>query len=246
VAEQQLAMLAGVSSIQTLAGIGSLEPAEPDPASIDEWLEMAAQTHPAIKQARESLLAAQHNMIATKRQHWPTLDMIGGYTVSRGSTFLPNIETRQFLVGVNLTIPIFDSFGTQAKVRKSLAIVSEQDALVKDSLEQVRLRTGSLFLAVKNSAHLIKALNQQKKSAEVQLNATRKGSLIGTRTALDLLNAEQRYAASQRDLANAAYDHLQFHLMLKAAAGILNEDDLLRTNQMLSAKVCEDGLELTH
>jgi outer membrane protein len=236
VAEQRLAVIAGVDSIRELAGVSSVEPAEPDPASMDAWLAMATENHPVIRKARESLHMAEYNLVATKRLDWPTMDMSGGYTVSKGSTFLPEVETRQWLIGVNVAIPIFNSFGTEAKISKSRAAVAEQKAVVNESEEQVHLRTGSLFLAVKNSATLIKSLEQQKKSAEVQLKATRTGNSIGTRTALDLLNAEQKYAASLRDLANAGYDHLHFQITLKAAAGILDEADLGRTNQLLSTK----------
>jgi outer membrane protein len=234
VAEQKLAILTGLSSIMELAGLTTLVPAEPDPPSVDAWLEMATQSHPAIKQARDELHMAEYNLIGTKRLHWPTVDMTGGYTVNKGSAFLPEVATKQWYVGVNLTVPIFSGLGTEARVRKARANVSEQEAAVNESLEQVQFRTESLYLSVKNSVAFISALEQQKHSAELQLTATRKGNTIGTRTIVDLLNAEQKYAAALRDLTSAGYDHLQFDILLHAAAGVLAEDFLQKTNQMLS------------
>ncbi len=235
VTEQQLAIITGLSSIEELAELSSLVPTEPVPPSVDAWLEMAKQSHPAISQARKSLHMAEFNLLSTKRLHWPTIDFTGGYTDDKGSAFLPEVETRQWFAGVNFTMPIFSGFGTQAKVRKAKAVISEQEAVVNDSLEQVQYRTASLYLSVKNSVSFIKSLEQQKQSAEIQLKATRKGNTIGTRTIVDLLNAEQKYAASLRDLTNAYYDHLYFEILLHAAAGILDEDYLRKTNQMLSA-----------
>ena len=49
---------------------------------------------------------------------------------------------------------------------------------------------------------------------------------IGTRTAIDLLNSEQSYAVSRRDLTSALYDNVQRQIELKSAAGILSDDDL--------------------
>lgn len=236
VSEQKLAVLTGLSNIEELAELSSMTPVEPNPPSVNSWIEMAKQSHPAIKQARETLNMAEHNLEATKRQHWPTLDLTGGYTVNKGSAFLPEVETKQWLIGVNFTMPIFSGFGTEAKVRKARAVISEQKAVVTDSLDQVQFRTASLYLAVKNSVSFIKSLEQQKKSAELQLKATRRGNTIGTRTTVDLLNAEQKYVAAIRDLTNAGYDHLNYELLLHAAAGILVEDDLRNTNQRLSFK----------
>jgi len=234
VAEQQLAILTGLTEIGELAEISSFIPAEPDPPLVDSWLELARQSHPAIKQARENLQMAEHDLTSTKRLHWPTLDLSGGYTVNKGSAFLPEVATKQWLVGFNLNVPIFSGFGTEAKIRKSRAQIAEQKAVVIDSMEQVRFRTESLYLSVKNSVSFIQALKRQHQSARIQLEATRKGNVIGTRTIVDLLNAEQKYATSQRDLTNAGYDHLHYEIQLQAAAGILDENDLQRTNRLLS------------
>ncbi|MGB3210389.1 MAG: TolC family outer membrane protein [Desulforhopalus sp.] len=236
VAEQHLAIMTGLNSIQELAELSTLEPKGPNPPELEAWLEVASKSHPTIKQARKNLQMAEYNLIATKRQHWPTLDLSTGYTVNKGSAFLPEVATKQYLIGVNFSMPIFSGFGTQAKVRKARAVISKQEAVVNDSLEQVRFRTASLYLSVKNSVSFIQSLEQQKQSAEIQLKATRKGNTIGTRTIVDLLNAEQKYAAALRDLSNAGYGHLLFKLLLQAAAGVLVEDDLRLTNHQLSIK----------
>ena len=73
---------------------------------------------------------------------------------------------------------------------------------------------------------MIKALKQKEISTEIQLNGVSKGRGLGTRTAIDLLNAEQSYSIAKRDLRNALYDNVVRIIQLKAAAGILDEADL--------------------
>ena len=55
---------------------------------------------------------------------------------------------------------------------------------------------------------------------------------MGIRINIDVLNTEQQLFAAQRDLAKARYDTLLEGLKLKAAAGILAEQDLIEINQL--------------
>ena len=53
------------------------------------------------------------------------------------------------------------------------------------------------------------------------------------RTNLDVLNAQQQLYATRRDLYQSQYNYLISQLRLKAAVGVLGEEDLMRTNQAL-------------
>ena len=70
-------------------------------------------------------------------------------------------------------------------------------------------------------------------SARTALEATTLGRDVGTRTELDVLDAQQRLYAAQLDLARAHNDYLLGRLRLAAAAGELHEGDLLALNAYL-------------
>ena len=53
------------------------------------------------------------------------------------------------------------------------------------------------------------------------------------RTSVDVLNAQQQLYSAKRDLLQARYNWLLSVLQLKAAAGVLTEDDLAATNKLL-------------
>ena len=65
------------------------------------------------------------------------------------------------------------------------------------------------------------------------LKATKAGFEVGTRTAIEVLNAEREIFRSQRDYANARYDYLLNTLRLKIAVGLLSIDDLDQINNWL-------------
>jgi len=56
---------------------------------------------------------------------------------------------------------------------------------------------------------------------------------VGVRINIDVLNAQQQLYSTERDLAKARYDALLSGLRLKAASGILSEDDVRQVNGLL-------------
>jgi outer membrane protein len=89
------------------------------------------------------------------------------------------------------------------------------------------------YLGVTSGVAGVAAQQQALKSAETQLASTKLGLEVGVRTNLDVLNAQQQVTQVQRDLAQARYNALLNNIRLKAATGVLNEDDLRAVNGFL-------------
>ena len=89
------------------------------------------------------------------------------------------------------------------------------------------------FLAVKTGVARIGALEQSVLSARTALEATTLGRDVGTRTELDVLDAQQRLYTAELDLAQANNDYLLGRVRLASAAGELREDDLRALNGYL-------------
>jgi outer membrane protein len=87
---------------------------------------------------------------------------------------------------------------------------------------------------VKTGVARVGALAQSVLSAQTALQATTLGRDVGSRTELDVLDAQQRLFAVQLDLAQARNDYLLGRIRLAAAAGELREDDLRALNGYLA------------
>ena len=79
----------------------------------------------------------------------------------------------------------------------------------------------------------VEAHHQALKSNQTAYKAIQIGFEAGTRTTLDLINAQREQFRSKRDYARARYDYLIATLKLKAAVGALTEDDLTQINNFL-------------
>jgi outer membrane protein len=222
---QNLSSLTGIT-VDGVKDISVNTSSGPQPAELEWWVATMQQRSPALLQAKEDLLQAEENRKAANAGHLPTLSGNGGYTVDKGSTFLPKVETRQWYIGMQLNVPIYSGGETSARTRRALAGESERRAMLDDAQTQAIRRLKEAYVNLTYNQSLVEAYQRKHESSDLQLKAVQKGRDIGTRTAIDLLNAEQTYATSRRDLTSALYDNVQRQIELKAAAGILSEDDL--------------------
>lgn len=225
IAQQNLASLSGVV-VDGVKDIPVVKFEGPQPAELEWWIETMQRKNPSLLRAKQDVLQAEENRKAAKAAHLPTVSGNGGYTFDKGSVFLPEVATRQWYAGVILNVPIYSGGETTARTRRALAEESERRALLEDTQIQAVKRLKEAFLNLTYNYSLVEAYQRKHESAKLQLNAVQKGRLLGTRTAIDLLNAEQNYAVSRRDLTAALYDNVLRQFELKANAGILSEDDL--------------------
>ena len=224
-AGQKLSSIVG-KPVGEVAEYLHLRSTEPEPDDLDWWLATMEKQDPQLRQAREGLTQTLEQTRAARAERYPVLDAAAGYDVSKGSAFLPNVETHQWHVGATVSVSLYAGGETQARIRRAVANEDERRYLLEGILEQRRENLKQSFFNLRYNVSLIKALKQREVSSEIQLNGVRKGRSLGTRTAIDLLNAEQAYSMAKRDLRNALYDNVVRIIQLKAAAGIVDEADL--------------------
>lgn len=230
---EQLSTLTG-NRVTEIMDLGHYQPNGPTPADLQWWLDTQQKEHPALLHARELLTQSELQIKAVKAGHLPVLQASAGYTVSKGSTFLPLVETRQWYAGFNLSMPLYSGGETAAKTRRAKAIESEQGFILNATNDQNIQKLKQLYLDLEYQTARISSLTRKKRVADMQLEAIKTGHKLGTRTAADLLGAEQSVAYIRRDLAKAGYDHALRSMSLKYAAGILHEVDLIDLNSRLS------------
>ena len=79
----------------------------------------------------------------------------------------------------------------------------------------------------------IKAFDQTRVSTRSALEANQAGYEVGTRTIVDVLDAERNVYRAERDYAAARYSYIANYLTLKQAAGQLADEDVNQINGWL-------------
>lgn len=224
-AEQKLSTVVGkpVSAIENY--LPQL-PKGPEPDSLDWWVATMEKEQPAVRQAREGVAQISEQKKSAKAEYLPVLQASGGYDVNRGTAALPTAEVRQWFVGATISLPLYSGGETSAKIRRAVASEEERRQAFNETLDQQRENVKQAFFNLRYNISFIRALEQKKASAEIQLAAVSKGRKIGTRNAIDVLNAEQSYSVALRDYKYAMYDNFIRVIQLKSAAGILVDADV--------------------
>src|SRR5262249_34874138 len=159
-----------------------------------------------------------------------TLDLVASYTYkgqngSLSPTISPN-SNRAAVIGVQVNIPLFAGGAIESRARESHAKKRQAEEELSAAQRDMRLQVQDAYLAVKKGVARIGALEQSLVSTQTALEATTLGRDVGSRTELDVLDAQQRVFSAQLDLAQARNDYLLGRIKLASAAGELQESDL--------------------
>ena len=181
---------------------------------------------------------AQREVERQQAGHYPTLDLVASTGENRNVNYSglgggQGINTRTSMVGVNLSIPIYQGGAVSSRTREAAANLDRAQQELLNARRQAQLDAREALLGVQSGSALHQALRQALSSSETQVRSTRRGLEVGTRTRVDVLNAEQQLYATKKDLAASRYETLMAGLKLKAAAGVLTEQDLRALDQLL-------------
>ena len=161
--------------------------------ALDNWLEQARQSHPAILAAKAQWHAAQASLKAVQSEGPPALDFnLAHYRNGRPNVAITGSQSRENVIGLTLSIPLFDGFNTTYKARAAQALV-EQKAIEYQATEQQTL-------------HEL-----------VQLHADAKASLNNLHMAQELYRvARQAALSTQRQYDQGAADIVQLNQSLSS------------------------------
>jgi len=238
VAQEALRVLISAPPGELARLTAKLDLQPPTPADVEKWVETAVGASPQIKSQKETVEIARQEVEKSRGGHYPTLDLTASHSYSDagGSTQGMAIETKTNQVGLVFQLPLYQGGGLSSKVRESVARLEEATQRLDLTRHQVAQQVRAAYLAVVNGMARVQALEQARLSNERALESTVIGYERGVRTGVDVLNAQREVFRTRRDLAQARYDYLVSGLRLKAAAGILTEQDLAQVNQLLAHK----------
>jgi outer membrane protein len=132
-------------------------------------------------------------------------------------------------------VPLFSGGFTQSKVRQTqYQWIAAKEAVVQSSRATER-QARDAYLGVISGIARVQALRQALESSRTALKATEAGYEVGTRTAVDVLNARKTLVQAETDYSGSRYDYIVSVLQLRLAAGNLDRAQLTEINNWLTA-----------
>ncbi len=206
----------------------------PEPANIDEWVGTAQKQNLSLIAAEASARVADAELSRRSAGHYPSLDLVATQSnLDTTDDKTSGYERDTTTVGVQLNVPLFSGGLTTAQTREARALYNQANELLEQQRRATTREARSAYLSVVTGISQVKARKQALSSAQTALEATQAGFEVGTRTAVDVLNAQQVRFQAQSEYYKSRYDYILATLQLKQAAGNLGEDDLAKINAWL-------------
>lgn len=162
--EEELRNLTGLPADRRIE-LSSEEWAPGPEPSAAEMVEQALANNPSLKIAERERLARQHILNGERGRYWPSIDIVGQYSlfskVNNFEQFFRNFQRNNVNVGVAVRIPIFSS-------RASAAV-----ALARSQLQEAEVNVGNrraaLATEVREKARRSRELDAAREVARLEL-----------------------------------------------------------------------------
>ena len=202
-------------------------PLPPLPATADEAVRIALANNPDLIAITRSATAAGYDVRVAQAGRLPTVSAVasGTYLNDLGGAVGPNSGT-QTTAGFNARIPIFQGGLPAARVRQAQAQEGQLLEQVVGTERAVIQTTRAAFAAYEAAQKTIEASTVAVQANELSLEGNRAEQSVGTRTVLDVLNAEQELLQTQVALVRAKRDAYVAGFQLLNAMGQAEAQDL--------------------
>ena len=203
------------------------------PANADAAVTEALRNNPVLLAASKQRDATRYDVGVARASRLPQVSaVVGGnyynYLGSLGSGTGVRVGQNgtSATVGLALNVPIFQGGRPAAQVRQAEALRSQAIEAVTETERGVVAQTRSSFAIYRSAQEVIASSEQAVSANKLSLEGVRAENSVGTRTILDILNAEQELLNSQVTLVSARRDAYVAGFALLAAMGDAEARDL--------------------
>ncbi len=185
------------------------------PAMVSEALETSLDNHPRILLSQFQNRAATDGIDSAFGALLPELNIQGNLATSRKSVN-SFADADEATIGVRLSVPLYQGGALRATLAQSQATADATQYALDTAVRDVRQDIILNWNSFQSSKAQINAINAQIKSASIALEGVRLEEESGSRTILDVLDAEQEFfdaelalVSAERNLAIAKYGLLR-------------------------------------
>ena len=144
----------------------------------------------------------------------PQVNLVG-YIQQQFDLSTPNDAFNQYGVRLQATVPIYQNGSEWSAIRQAKELVGQR----RNELDSARRTAAENVIRgwrnLDSARSRVNSFTAQVKANDVALNGVRQEAMVGSRTTLDVLNAEQELLNSQVSLITARHDvQISFYTVL--------------------------------
>lgn len=172
--------------------------------SIARAKDQAVRNHPDLKQAQHAVAAADINVDIAQRNSSPTVSAVG--SISKTERFNSDQFTDNLQIGIQATGPIYQGGALASAQRSAIANRDAQRGNLHRIRHNIRQNVGNAYAQLQSAQAQLQATGERIRAAQVAFRGVREEATLGSRTTLDVLNAEQALLDAQASQISAQAD----------------------------------------
>lgn len=192
--------------------------------SVQEAKAIAVRNHPDMHAVQHDVAAADLNVLRAKAAMGGTVSLRGG--INRTENTVTNSRTDGGSISLEANVPIYQGGRLSALHRQAMARRDAARAGLHITRHQVEQNVGNAFAQLRVSRASRDASERQIKAARVAFRGVREEANVGSRTTLDVLNAEQELLDARFALVNVQTDEFIAAYTALSAMGLLTAKHL--------------------
>jgi len=197
------------------------------PATREEALSLATGDNPNVIAASFTELAARDNVDLIRGQLLPQVSIVGDLNRNFAPSFVQR-NTRQDTASVTaqVTMPLYEGGAIYSQTRAAQQTVGQRRSQVDDARRAAVQTATQNWETLQATRASIASFGTAVRAAQIALEGTQQEALVGSRTVLDVLIAEQQLFTTQSQLVTAQHDAALQEFILAAAIGRLIAPEL--------------------
>ncbi len=220
--------------IGTVPGVLQPPPPLPTlPGTEQDAVDQAINKNPNLKSARR---AEEASRFAVKSAHGvllPTVSIQARYADSDTSTldgaadiFTGDRRSATQSVSANVSMPLYAGGANYSRIRQAKQLNSEDRLQIAEAERTVRETVANAWEGLRSARATIEASREQVRANEIAFEGVQQEAQVGSRTTLDVLDAEQELLDSRVTLVRSERDEYVAAFQLLAAVGQLTAREL--------------------
>ncbi|HEU5096645.1 MAG TPA: TolC family outer membrane protein [Reyranella sp.] len=175
------------------------------PATEEECVSLAMDNSPAAVSAQYRIKAAGYGVNSAVANLLPQVNLIG-FVQQQYDVQVPGDQYYQYGIRLQATVPIYQNGSEWSAIRQAKQLVGQRRNELDSARRQAAETVIRAWRNLDSARSRVLSFEAQVRANEVALNGVRQEALVGSRTTLDVLNAEQELLNSQVNLLQARHD----------------------------------------
>ena len=201
------------------------EPLTGMPADEQEAVAIALERAPALRAANFTMIAAEANINLVKGELEPVVSLDGAYE-REWERAADQVRADKLTAKLKVTVPIYQQGAVHSRVRAAMKTAGQRRIQVEEARRGVVETATRAWERLVTAQASIVSLDKKVEASNIALEGVGREADVGSRTVLDVLNAEQELLQARVDLVSSERDFSVAAYEVKSAIGDLTARNL--------------------